>query len=163
MALTTNLPPQAYTRETLVKAIDWLSRQPQAVKERANSADLVVSHYLQALRRNNEQMEAPISGETFREDLKNLALDLKQFDEPFAPPPPQTVRRESPVAPEPPEPTPTPPPRAAAKAVTWEVDARSLALAREIQQRLNLSSEADGLRMLITLGSERARELFPNL
>jgi len=51
MALTTNLPPQAYTRDTLVKAIEWLSGQPSSVRERASSADLVVSYYMQACRK----------------------------------------------------------------------------------------------------------------
>ena len=101
MAVSTSMPPQAYTRDTLVKAIDWISRQPTAVKERASSADLMVSFYLQSCRRSEMQIEAPVSGETFREDLKHLALDLKQFEEPFAPPPQveYTVRREPPAAP----------------------------------------------------------------
>ena len=178
MAVSTSMPPQAYTRDTLVKAIDWISRQPSAVKERASSADLMVSFYLQACRRSEMQMEAPVSGETFREDLKHLAQDLKQFEEPFAPPPliEHTVRREPPAAPvtrlfqTAPEPAPVyaPPPVYAApapqpgpKAFTWQPDARTLAMARDIQQRLNLGSESEGLRLLVTLGSERARELFP--
>lgn len=164
MAVTTNLPPQAYTRETLVKAIDWINRQPPAVKERANSADLIVSHYLQACRRMDLLKETPVSGENFREDLKHLAEDLKQFDEPFAPPhSEQVVRREPPpVAPaarifRAAESASAGPPRV----LTWAVDARSLAVAREIQQRLNLGSETEALRFLVTLGTERARDLFP--
>jgi hypothetical protein len=174
MAVTTNLPPQAYTRDTLVKAIDWINRQPPPMKERASSADVIVSLYLQACRRTDMPMETAASHETFREDLKHLAEDLKQFDEPFAPPPvEQVVRREPPVAPaarifrpEPgpsasPRPSQLPPQMQQPKGFNWVVDARSLAMAREIQQRLNLSSEGDGLRVLITLGAERARELLP--
>lgn len=81
-----SIPPQAYTRDTLVKAIEWLSTQPPAVRERASSADLIVSCYLQAKRKIAAQMEAPVSGETFKNDLKHLVEDLKQFDEPSAPP-----------------------------------------------------------------------------
>ena len=80
MAMTTKLPPQAYTRETLVKAIEWLSRQPVPVRERATSADLIVSHFLGACRRAEVLNEAPVSGEVFREDLKHLAEDLKKFE-----------------------------------------------------------------------------------
>ncbi len=153
MAVTTSMPPQAYTRDTLVKAIDWIARQPLSVKERANSADLTVSLYLQACRRTDLHLDSPVSGETFREDLKHLAQDLKQFEEPFAPPPTfeTPLRREPPAAP-----VAQPP-----KAFTWQPDARTLAQAREVQQRLNLGSEAEAMRLLITLGGERARELFP--
>jgi hypothetical protein len=171
MALTTNLPPQAYTRDTLVKAIEWLSSQPPSVRERATSADLLVSYYLQARRRTVVQSETPVSGENFKADLKHLAEDLKQFEEPS---PPHLGRSSShgPTSfdflPELPAPTPIlptepPPPLTVptGKGWTWTVDARSLAAARELQQRLNLSNEGEALRMLVTLGVERARELLP--
>src|SRR3954468_11192236 len=100
MALTqSKIPPQAYTRDTLVKAIEWLTTQPPAVRERANSADLIVSHYLQARRQAAAiQMEAPVSQENFKADLRHLAEDLKQFEEPSAPPP-QPARSPSYVMP----------------------------------------------------------------
>jgi hypothetical protein len=199
MAITTNIPPQAYTRDTLVKAIEWISHQSPAVRERANSADLIVSFYLQARRRMTAaQLEAPVSGETFKQDLKHLAQDLKQFEEPSAPPPqqspnrslshgsfdyPEPVQNHLHTAPSPQQHTQQhvhlhvqqapPPPVAAApapqaqpqpqapKGFTWTADAKSLAFARELQERFNLSNEGEALRMLITLGIERARELFP--
>jgi len=180
MALTTNLPPQAYTRDTLVKAIEWLSSQPASVRERASSADLVVSYYLQACRKAAVQMEAPVSGENFKSDLKHLAEDLKKFEEPSSPPqqpsrlspshdePPVPLRIEPPPAPRreyfsQPEPIFKPEPRMeqAPKPLAWPVDARSTHAARELQQRLNLSSEMEALRILVTLGAERARALFP--
>lgn len=217
MAMTTNIPPQAYTRDTLVKAIEWMSQQSPAVRERANSADLIVSYYLQARRRMSAaQMEAPVSGEAFKQDLKHLAQDLKQFEEPSAPPP-QTPSRslshgndsrfrvepppgtfELPEVPlhthnhlhtapapqqhsqqhvhlhvqhapqPPPQPLPPPPvvhhvpPRPEApKGVQWTVDPKSLTFARELMERFNLSNEGEAIRMLITLGIERAREIFP--
>lgn len=212
MALTTNIPPQAYTRDTLVKAIEWVSTQPPSVRERASSADLVVSFYLQACRKAAVQMEAPVSGENFKSDLKHLAEDLKKFDEPsaspphsgrlsthdgyhqqslrplpqtppetyFAPPEPifkpeprqQELRLEPPPAPPPQvqmppppvaprvehRPDPPPPPKLA---TSWPVDARSQHAARELQQKLNLSTETEALRMLVTLGAEAAKKLFP--
>jgi hypothetical protein len=190
MAMTTNIPPQAYTRDTLVKAIEWVSCQPPAVRERANSADLVVSFYLQACRKAAVQMEAPVSGENFKSDLKHLAHDLKQFEESSAPPPMGRFSSHGPVEavpefppatplrsiymappepifkPEPiPQPThfPQPPPRAEAPPTgpSWPIDPRSMQAARELQQRLNLGSEIESLRMLVTLGAERARALFP--
>lgn len=165
MALTTNVPPQAYTRDTLVKAIEWLSGQPSSVREKATNADLVVSFYLQASRRKAAfQMEAPVSGETFKADLKHLAEDLKQFEDPSVPPPVVQLFSQNPEPIFKPEPIPQPlvsrsePP---VKPASWPVDNRSLAAARELQQRLNLSSEAEALRMLLVMGIERARVLFP--
>src|SRR5438128_1927389 len=88
MAMIHNLPPQAYTRDVLVKAIDWLATQPQSVRDRGLPADALVSLYLQSRRRSNDwKEEAPLSSENFKSDLKHLAQDLKQFDEPVAPPP----------------------------------------------------------------------------
>jgi hypothetical protein len=193
MAITTNIPPQAYTRDTLVKAIEWMNSQPASLRERAGSADLIVSYYLQARRRMTAaQMEAPVSGESFKADLKHLAQDLKQFEEPSAPPtqpnrafaqlqegpvpqmdfqnpfnPPRVVQpTAAPPPPSQPLQQPQPPPATAAsqahlpKVVTWTLDPRSLAAARELMQRMNLSHETEALRMLVTLGSERMREVL---
>jgi hypothetical protein len=181
MALTTNVPPQAYTRETLVKALEWVSGQSPSVRERAKSADLLVSLYLQARRQaaaNAVQMEAPVSGEAFKADLKHLAEDLKKFEDPSPPQQPIRTFSSGPISEMPPQ--PQPPPASGSTSVTvqttvqtpppptqttpapgfWAVDSRSLAAAREWQNRLNLSNEHEALRFLITLGAERARELF---
>jgi len=166
-ARPSSAPPQAYTREILVKAINWIQGQPPAVRARATSADLVVSHYLQACRRADMQSTTPVSGEAFREDLKNLAADLKQFEDPVVAPPTPPSFSHGPVhtsAPEvtPPSPQTSPPtPRPSSESLlTWSVDARSLSQARELQERLNLGSETEALRVLIILGTEKARELF---
>ncbi len=184
MAVTSSIPPQAYTRDTLVKAIEWMNTQSQALRERASSADLIVSYYLQACRKTAVQMEAPVSQESFKQDLRHLAEDLKQFEEPSAPPPhiqparsfsgvePLFGNPEPPIhyhyipphqqqhqhAPPPPlQPAPQPKPPSA----QWTIDPKSLAMAREVQNKLNLSCEREALRMLIALGAERARQLFP--
>jgi hypothetical protein len=179
MAKVHNLPPQAYTRDTLVKAIDWVATQSQTTRERASSADALVSLYLQSRRRANEwQNEAPASAENFRTDLKNLAEDLKQFEEPSVPPqvnhvhnvPVHEARYDHYVAPAPQyhQPVrpparpadPPPPPKAPPVISGWVVDDRTLSAAKEIQVRLNLSSDTEALRFLVTLGIERARQLF---
>lgn len=189
MAVTTTIPPQAYTRDTLVKAIEWIATQPATVRERASSADLLVSFYLQAARKSAAQMEAPVSQENFKSDLKHLAEDLKRFEEPapshtsapamssrspsygysepvhtesiyrIEPPPLMRVEVPPPPRAEPTPPQATPRPESP-KGPVWNVDPRSLAAARELQQRLNLGSEVEALRMLVTLGAERARDLF---
>ncbi|MCB0415140.1 MAG: hypothetical protein KDD50_12450, partial [Bdellovibrionales bacterium] len=85
-----NLPPQAYTREDLQEAFEWLKSQPISVKERASSPDLLVSLYNHAKRHgasvfsnNNQGLKGPIKSnpEDFKSDLKNLAKGLRQFDE----------------------------------------------------------------------------------
>jgi hypothetical protein len=79
------IPPQAYTRDVLVKAIEWIGTQPSTVREKATSADLLVSFYMQACRRASANMEAPVSQENFKTDLKNLAQGLKAFEDPAPP------------------------------------------------------------------------------
>jgi len=205
MAVMNTIPPQAYTRDVLVKAIEWMQTQPPAIREKATSADLLVSFYMNACRRNggpapggridSGYLEAPVSQENFKADLKHLAEGLKQFEDPVAPPPhqpgrfpsygvPEAHQRVEPLftpdfhdepihhQPAPPPPVYHPPPYTPpaytspprpqqAQGVQWSVDARSLAAARDLQQRMNLSSEGEALRMLIALGSQRAQELFP--
>lgn len=180
MAVTTTIPPQAYTRDTLVKAIEWIGTQPQSIREKATSADLVVSYYMQACRKAAAHMEAPVSQENFKADLRNLAEGLRQFEDQVAPPPqptrfpsygptpdwpPQPALHVQPApmpAAPPISPPPQPqPPKAHTAGLTWNIDPRSLAAAKDIQNRLNLGSEAEAIRLLITLGAERARELFP--
>jgi hypothetical protein len=178
MAKVHNLPPQAYTRDTLVKAIDWVATQSQTMRERASSADALVSLYLQSRRRNEWQNDAPASSEHFRTDLKNLAEDLKQFEEPSVPPqvnhvvhnvPVQEPRYEpytapasyqQPIRPPARQADPPPPPKAPPVVSGWAIDERTLSAAKEIQVRLNLSSDTEALRFLVTLGIERARKLF---
>lgn len=207
MAVMNSIPPQAYTRDTLVKAIEWMNTQPQALRERASSADLLVSYYLQACRKGSSQNEAPVSQEHFKQDLRHLAEDLRQFDEPTAPPTPIQPSRSPSlgqveplfVAPQhqthshmpapshhghgtnlghgahhhghhtfhaPAPQTQAPPPThqhqpARAPSPQWTVDPKSLAIAREVQNKLNLGSEAEALRLLIALGAEKAKQLFP--
>ena len=96
MALSPNLPPQAYTRDTLVKAIEWMSTQPVAMRERANSADLIVSHYLASRRRMPYPSELPST------DFKAIADSLKALEDMDLPLAPESVV---------PDPEPVAPPR----------------------------------------------------
>lgn len=76
------MPPQAYTREMLAQAFDWLKAQPQYIRERATTADGLVSMYLQS-RRNSTGTTMPAdipSVESFKTDLRNLAENMKSFE-----------------------------------------------------------------------------------
>jgi hypothetical protein len=78
------LPPQAYTREILSSAFNWLQTQPESVRKLATSPDALVGLYLRAQRFGNSSLEAdaPVSSQAFMSDLKNLAEGLKQFEGP---------------------------------------------------------------------------------
>ncbi|MEK6554485.1 MAG: hypothetical protein AABZ31_04540 [Bdellovibrionota bacterium] len=78
--MSMNLPPQAYTRETLMMAFDWIRSQPKNIQELASTSDALVSIYMQARRRGGQYNTTPVSSQSFKQDLKNLAEGLKQFD-----------------------------------------------------------------------------------
>jgi hypothetical protein len=228
MSVSPNLPPQAYTREVLVKAFEWLNTQPASVRERAGTADALVALYLQAKRRGTTADGTPLqweqpsqaSRDAFKADLKNLAEGLRQFDAPpqaagaalneniqdslfgfresagtsvpqGSAPPPKKESAHPPQAFAPPhygfeplerlaetvaeameKPVPGPdtgmgmapgeqPAAAASPAGFLMLDPKSREWVREVQKRLNLTSESDAIRALIAIGYERLRDLLP--
>lgn len=66
------LPPQAYTKETLARAYEWLQDQNESIKEMATHPDILVSLYLKARLNGNESLERP-SIQNFRTELRTLA------------------------------------------------------------------------------------------
>ena len=167
------LPPQAYTRDILIKAYEWLSTQPDVLKQKAKDADTLVSLYMMSRRRaTQDNWEEKVSAETFKNDLRHLAEDLKQFETPTMAPtpapmpasPPQKSIPAAPLMPSIVEPQVTAT-VATTTAVTkpqgLNLDERSLRMVREIQDRFNLSSENEAIRMLIVLGYEKVRPLLP--
>ena len=80
------LPPQAYTREMLSTAFQWLQSQPESIKKLAHTPDALVGLYLRAQKfgHTSPEADAPVSSQAFVADLKNLAEGLKQFEEPKA-------------------------------------------------------------------------------
>ena len=87
MANGPTLPPQAYTREILTAAFNWLQSQPESVRKLATTPDALVGLYMRAQRYGHSTLEsdAPVSGQSFMSDLKSLAEGLKQFEQPAAP------------------------------------------------------------------------------
>lgn len=161
--------PQAYTRETLSQAFLWLRDQPNEIKERAKTPDALVSLYLHAVRhgvdvyRDDNGGDAPRSTQDFKKTLRDLSRGMKEFEDPARP---ADLLSDEPLLHErslPPPPTVTTPPMTAPpKAVSGvALDARSLETLRRVQSRLNLSSEGEALRMLISLGYDRLRTILP--
>lgn len=174
------LPPQAYTRDMLSAAFEWLHKQPPSIRELATDSDSLVSLYLRSRRRSpNGASEPSPSSESFKQDLKNLAEGLKQFDGPVpspAPTPPTfsptnlsadmpPASATTPVPTTVPAPALRPPPpqfqTAGVEHPTLALDQKSLEILRRTQQLLNLSHEREALRMLISLGYNQIKDLLP--
>lgn len=148
----------------------------------ATSTDQLVSLYLHAKKRGQAFSNTnPVSSQIFKEDLKNLAEGLKQFEknehEPYREKPPSAA---NPIT----NPTANPLPSSSGKLNTRAssqtspmtsqsdpeiekineldlLDPRSLELVRQTQRAFNLSSENEALRMLISVGYERIRDHLP--
>ena len=75
------LPPQAYTKETLLKAYQWLMGQNTSLKEIATTPDILVSLYLKATRDGDHSLERP-SIQNFKNELRSLAGMMGELDRP---------------------------------------------------------------------------------
>lgn len=190
MATTGNVPPQAYTREILSQAFEWLKSQPLSVRERATTADGLVSMYLQSRR---TAPGAPVAGpgqpppsvdvpsvESFKSDLRNLAENMRTFEtaEPqvhIRPP----AHHRAPVT-ETFTATASTPATDAATASTLprtatvtsgistpkpiepkhSYDSQTMESIQTVREKLNLSSDSEALRMLVKLGFEKIRTIL---
>lgn len=75
------MPPQAYTKEVLAAAFDWLADQPEYVRQKISSSDDLVGTYLKSTRLKTEFNRDLSSAKNFRNELQDLAQNLKQFEE----------------------------------------------------------------------------------
>lgn len=149
-----------------MQAYQWLRTQPDGVREMAGSPDALVSLYLKAKRSGESFSEglAPQSKENFKNDLRNLASELKAFNNGVAP--------ANHLEPEPPIPprenlnfTEPKPPRKENqdhRSPLNYLDMKSYEMIVEIRNRLNLSSDTEVLRMLITIGYDRIKDILPH-
>ena len=168
------LPPQAYTKETLVKAYQWLQQQNAHIKEIATGPDILVSLFLKAKLQGEDALERP-SIQNFKMELRNLAGMMGEFE---------VVERATPSSPlhlpplRPPPPPASPavangatPPQAqddsvktsqgqAKMGLVPEIDTRSWLMIQEVKTQLNLSSEHEALRMLISVGHTKVKALL---
>lgn len=174
------IAPQAYTKETLAKAFDWLQHQPTNLKQVATSPDVLVGLYLKAQRQGitNIDADAPVSSKKFIDDLKSLKKDFAQFDEPkranviYNPSPAATpvATIEHPMPPPPPQGASSASPSYTMTSIQQtqtihhasvnnsendlSLDEASMSHLVNIQQRFNLSSPQEALRMAISVGAE---------
>lgn len=210
------LPPQAYTKETLLKAYAWLMNQSSSIREMATTPDILVSLYLKATRDGDSALDRP-SIQNFKNELKNLAGLMGELDRA-----PGLAIQEDPTSPTKAAPagfagassataaptahgvfsgTATQSASAGASAASTQgaptastsgahssgtgmsatmatgprvvaaafqvqgdskiqLDLQTLAMIREVKEELNLSSEAEALRMLVKIGYTRAKNLL---
>ncbi|WP_253715678.1 hypothetical protein [Bdellovibrio bacteriovorus] len=168
------LPPQAYTKDILLKAYQWLMLQNSSIKEMATTPDILVSLYLKTTRDGEHALDRP-SIQNFKNELRSLAGMMGELDRP-----PQAAPVTAPSMPSPapaPAPAPTrmmppiietPPmtatPTAAAtirKADLLEqLDSCSRTMIHEVKEEFNLSSDVEALRMLIKVGYTRSKNLL---
>lgn len=73
------IPPQAYTKDTLLKAYSWLQNQDDSIKEMATTPDILVSIYLKATRDGDSVLDRP-SIQNFKQELKQLAGMMGDFE-----------------------------------------------------------------------------------
>lgn len=195
------LPPQAYTKDTLVKAYQWLQGQSESIREMATTPEVLVSLYLKAKLQGDGALERP-SIQNFKNELKNLAgmmgefevvetpqfaqqsttlhtvphssdLPLRGISDGLMMPPPAAQTMPSPssmaantsalnsasaaTA------TATAAPSSAGPANRGQMqglDTRSWLMIQEVKNQLNLSSEQEALRMLISVGHQKIKNLM---
>jgi hypothetical protein len=175
------LPPQAYTKETLMKALKWLIHQPPHIREMATSDDLTVSLYIKTKLQGENALERP-SIQNFKNDLKSLAGMMGgearpqyQEQEDYAPPvkiPPKSPTLiQSHVEITQPQSqsqsqsinlhqVPVNSASSAQLGTKFDLDAKSLNMIHEVKTGLNLSSESEALRLLISLGYQKSKGLI---
>lgn len=168
MASGPTLPPQAYTREILTAAFNWLQTQPESVKKLATTPDALVGLYSRAKRFGNSSLEsdAPVSSQNFMSDLKHLAEGLKQFEEPAPIPRPQQRQSTPSHAPQTHVPLsgPVHGNQMAHDGMTGSLagvlNDRGWAMIQEVKSQLNLSSDAETVNMMVSVAYKSFRNLL---
>ena len=180
------LPPQAYTKDTLTKAYMWLLNQNPSIKEIATTPDVLVTLFLKAQRNGDESLDTP-SIQNFKNELKSLASmmgDLgpgpAQMSKPASVPsqpqneaPPRHFHAQVDPAPKSAHqtshqsahhtPHQAPPSAASQQTVSSfmsQLDTKSQFMVNELREQLNLSSDTEVLRFLISLGYNKAKNLY---
>lgn len=161
------LPPQAYTKDTLTKAYMWLVHQNDSIKELATTPDILVSLFLKAQRNGEEALDTP-SIQNFKNELKSLAGLMGELDSKSAPlavaptPTPAQAFHQSP---------PVQQVRVQNNQVNiqnnhvsvdliGQLDAKSRIMVSEVRDQLNLSTDLEAVRLLLSLGYHKAKNLY---
>lgn len=165
------LPPQAYTKETLLKAYQWLMLQNSSIKEMATTPDILVSLYLKTTRDGQTALDRP-SIQNFKNELKSLAGIMGELDRPQAQrmSPSPAVSHQAQVVSSAQAQSPTQTQVSYTEktltAMTHKADVMEFfdistqKMIQEVREELNLSSDFEALRFLIKIGYTRAKTLL---
>jgi hypothetical protein len=159
------LPPQAYTKDTLTKAYMWLVHQNESIRELATTPDILCSLFLKAQRNGDEALDTP-SIQNFKKELKSLAGMMGELDSKT---PNYHAQKAAPTFQAPPAAQPQV--MVQTKQVNTQnnqlsvdllsqLDAKSKSMVSEVREQLNLSCDLEVLRLLISLGYNKAKNLY---
>lgn len=156
------LPPQAYTKETLQKAYSWLLTQSPSIKDMASTQDMLISLYLKAQRNGDASLEAP-SIQNFKQELKSLAglmgdlqTPARQNNHAHQAAQATTMQYQAIPALQMPAQISAAMPSAS---LMSQLDPNSLQALSDVKTALNLSSEVEALRALISLGYKQFKKI----
>jgi hypothetical protein len=185
-----NVPPQAFSQSELANAMKWLANQPDYVRNLAATPEGLINLYRKNYKAVDMDNNTPVSGESFRQELQDIAQKLGSFSDEL-PTPPRFDSYSSQVSP-------------LSASANWEEEAEPVGISKEgiaqalqkqmqnadpigtrmysqsgakasildsfdslsksrvqeVQSRFNLSSEDEALRILISLGFEKFQKLL---
>jgi hypothetical protein len=75
------IPPQAYTKDTMLRAYSWLQNQSLHIREMATTPDILVSLFLKTTRDGEGALDRP-SIQNFKNELRSLAGLMGELESP---------------------------------------------------------------------------------
>ncbi len=180
------LPPQAYTKDTMLRAYQWLMGQNSSIKEMATTPDILVSLFLKATRDGDHALDRP-SIQNFKNELKSLAGMMGELDRKSSASSPSPIRTNSQTPSRPaqiqettaaqtqPSAPPSAPPATSHSSAQSQIgsslpdgfqqlidllDEETLQMIREVKSDFNLSHEAEALRLLVKVGYVRTKKVL---
>lgn len=174
--------PQAYTKDTLVKAFEWLQNQPEKVREMADTPETLVSMYHRAHGGSGKLKPSPAqealqSSKQFISDLKELAHGLEEFGDTQnnlnkkrpnnsvqykeSPGNELKIEKSKSLPQQQPSSNENKPISVDTNAdikinsLDLKLDTKSLQIINKVQTRFNLSSQQEALRLIISVADEK--------
>jgi hypothetical protein len=151
----------------LQAAFNWLVNQPEHVRKQASDPDRLMTLYYRSSGRPEMirpeaariETEAPVSGQNFISDLRQINEAMRQFDSPTAQATVHTssshyASASSASAPQIQVPPPTIPTSVPV------IPGKTNAIIAEVREKLNLSSDAEALNALVALGYRSLKPLL---
>jgi len=184
------MPPQAYTKETLQEAFEWWSEQNEDLRSQIQDKDDLVGYFLKsrggkAYSPENSEGFTRTAKESFSSELKGLAKNLEDFEDYTGPTlqPKKAFNMKEPIQEAQPSfQMPFPDlsktlvpasddrvpssnslqvkPKVNLQNSFFKLDPQSKATVEKAKVALNLSSEDEALRALISLGKAKIKSIF---